>query len=413
MSLIVYRFLINFIFFVSPFIIILRLLKKKENFFRFKEKFLFFSQRKYKKKLLWFHGASVGELLSIIPLIEKLEKNKKIDQILVTTSTVSSSKVFNNFNFKKTVHQFFPIDTNFISKKFLDYWEPSLAIFIDSEIWPNMILNLKKKKIPIMLLNARITKKTFNRWKLFKNFSKEIFKCFYKVFPCNKETENYLRFLGSKKITPITNLKFSQKIRKKTIPLVTKKFFSKKIFWCAASTHSGEEEICFKIHNNLKKKYKKIITIIIPRHIDRKSDLIELINSYNLKFHCHSWSKKIPQDLDVYLVDTYGDTEIFFSLSKVVFIGGSIVKHGGQNPLEATRYGCKIIHGPHVENFRDIYSLLNKCKISKKIISNVSLENNIEKFLIRPKNSKQMIRKINKIGFKVLRNTFVEINKIF
>ena len=145
MSLIVYRFLINFIFFVSPFIIILRLLKKKENFFRFKEKFLFFSQRKYKKKLLWFHGASVGELLSIIPLIEKLEKNKKIDQILVTTSTVSSSKVFNNFNFKKTVHQFFPIDTNFISKKFLDYWEPSLAIFIDSEIWPNMILNLKKK----------------------------------------------------------------------------------------------------------------------------------------------------------------------------------------------------------------------------------------------------------------------------
>ena len=113
---------------------------------------------------------------------------------------MSSSKVFNNFNFKKTVHQFFPIDTNFISKKFLDYWEPSLAIFIDSEIWPNMVLNLKKKKIPIMLLNARITKKTFNRWKLFKNFSKEIFKCFYKVFPCNKETENYLRFLGSKKL---------------------------------------------------------------------------------------------------------------------------------------------------------------------------------------------------------------------
>ena len=120
-------------------------------------------------KLIWFHGASVGELMSVIPLIEKLEKEKNIQQILVTTSTLSSAKVFTKFKFKKTIHQFFPIDGNYLSKKFLSYWNPSLAIFIDSEIWPNMLTNLKKKSIKHILLNARITKKSFKRWKILKN----------------------------------------------------------------------------------------------------------------------------------------------------------------------------------------------------------------------------------------------------
>ena len=145
MFLVIYRFLINLVFILSPLIIIFRLFKKKESISRFKEKFCFFSKKKIKKKLIWFHGASVGELLSIIPVIEKFEKDNKIDQILVTTSTLSSAKVFEKFKFKKTIHQFFPIDTNFISNKFLNYWKPSLAAFVDSEIWPNMMLNLKKK----------------------------------------------------------------------------------------------------------------------------------------------------------------------------------------------------------------------------------------------------------------------------
>ena len=157
MILFIYRILINFVLIFSPLIILIRILKKKEDIKRFKEKLCFFSKRKIKKKLIWFHGASVGEISSIIPIVLKLEKNNKIDQILITSSTLSSSKILNQFKFKKTIHQFFPIDTNMISKKFLDYWKPSLAIFIDSEIWPNMILNLKTKKIPIILVNARIT----------------------------------------------------------------------------------------------------------------------------------------------------------------------------------------------------------------------------------------------------------------
>ena len=140
-----YRTIINLIIILSPLIILIRLLKKKEHPIRFKEKFCFFSKKRKQGKLIWFHGASVGEILSIIPLIEKLEKNKNINKILITSSTLSSSNIFLKFKLKKTIHQFFPIDSNFIIKKFLNYWKPSLAIFIESEIWPNMITESKKR----------------------------------------------------------------------------------------------------------------------------------------------------------------------------------------------------------------------------------------------------------------------------
>ena len=159
--LILYRLLISLILVLSPIILIVRLLKKKEDPKRFIEKFCFFSEKKNKGKLIWFHGASVGELQSIVPLVEQLDKNKKINQILITSNTLSSSKIISKFKFKKVIHQFFPIDVNFLSKKFLNYWKPSIAFFIDSEIWPNMLLNLKNEEVPIILLNGRITKKTF------------------------------------------------------------------------------------------------------------------------------------------------------------------------------------------------------------------------------------------------------------
>ena len=159
--MLLYRILINLTLLVSPIIIILRILKKKEHSTRFLEKFGFFNKKKKTGKLIWFHGSSVGEILSVMPLIENLEKKKNIKQILLTSNTLSSSKVFNNFKLKKTIHQFFPIDSNFVTKKFLNHWKPSLAIFIESEIWPNIINNLKVKNISIILLNARITKKSY------------------------------------------------------------------------------------------------------------------------------------------------------------------------------------------------------------------------------------------------------------
>ena len=413
MYLYIYRFLINLVLVFSPFIILFRLFKKKEDLFRFKEKFCFFSKKKIKKKLIWFHGASVGELMSIIPLVQKFEKINTIDQILITTSTVSSAKVFEKFKFKKTIHQFFPIDTNFISNSFLDYWKPSLAIFVDSEIWPNMLLNIKKKSIPAILLNARITNKSFKRWKLFGKFSFEIFNCFTKALPCNKDTYNRLKYFNLKNIKFIGNLKFSQKENYKLIvPKKVQEFFSKKTFWCAGSTHNKEEIICINVHKKLKKKYNNFISIIIPRHINRKLELISLFEENGLSVHCHSSKKKISNKTDVYLVDTYGESSLFYKLCNVVFIGGSIVKHGGQNPLEASRLGCKIIHGPNVDNFKDIYKLLSKLKISKEINSTENLLKNIDTQIKLNKNSNLFIKKIERTGKKIMELTLKEFKEV-
>ena len=140
--LIIYRILINLVLILSPIIILIRLIKKKEDYIRFKEKIGFFSKKRISGNLIWFHGASVGEIKSILPLIEKFEKNKKIKQILITTNTLSSSKLIKTFKYKKVIHQFFPIDTNFLSNKFISYWNPSKVFFIDSEIWPNTIINI-------------------------------------------------------------------------------------------------------------------------------------------------------------------------------------------------------------------------------------------------------------------------------
>jgi len=269
----VYRLLINFILVLSPLIILIRLIKKKEHFTRFKEKFTFFSKKRRLGKLIWFHGASVGEFISIVPLIEKLEKDKDIKQILVTTSTLSSAKIFAKFKFKKTVHQFFPIDNNYLVKKFLNYWKPNLTIFIDSEIWPNILTNLKNQSIPHILLNARITKKSFKKWKILGAFSKKLFTGFNYTYPQNDETKKYLRYFQVKKIKKIGNLKFSEGIydSSKKISLNLKNFLSDKLYWCASSTHEGEELIAARAHLIVKKKIENLILIIIPRRCSKSA----------------------------------------------------------------------------------------------------------------------------------------------
>ena len=411
--ILIYRISINFVFLFSPLIILIRLFKKKESLKRFKEKFCFFSKQKVSGKLVWFHGASVGELQSIIPLIEKIEKNKKIKQILITSNTLSSSKIIEKIKYKKVVHQFFPIDTNFLSQKFLNYWKPSSAFFIDSEIWPNMILNLKKKNIPITLLNARITNKTFKRWKLLPKFSLNLFNQLNLCLSSSYESKVYLKKLGVKNIKHIGNLKFSQSENEEVnIDINFKKFISKKKIWCASSTHNLEEQFSGLVHKELKKKYNNLLTIIIPRHIERVDEIENKLNNLGLKVHRHEPKKKIDKKTDVYIVNSYGKTKSFYILCKNVFLGGSLINHGGQNPLEAARYGCNILHGPNISNFREIYNFLKKNGISTKISNKKMMISTLKKFFNKKSGSKKIEKKLNKIGQNILKNTYKEINPI-
>ena len=404
-----YQIILIILFLISPLIIIFRIIKNKEDKKRFIEKFSVPTKKRIKGKLLWFHGASVGEILSIIPLIKNYEKKKSINQILITSSTLSSSKVLKKYNFKKTVHQFYPIDQLFLVNKFLKYWKPSLAVFIESEIWPGMFLKIYKKKIPLVLLNARLTKKTFNRWIKIKTFSDNIFRKIKIALPQNLETKYFLKNLNITKIKYIGNLKFaeSHKINSDKINNNLKLELNKKKIWVASSTHISEEVFCAKAHLILKKKIKNLMTIVIPRHIHRAEDIVAEIKDLGLKVCLHSDKKKNLKNIDIYIVDTFGETRKFHEIASTVFLGGSIIKRGGQNPLEAARCGAKILHGSNTDNFKDIYQYLKLLNISKKILT----PNNLAAQIVFKKN-KRIGKKIKNIGDKILKQTINELDNL-
>jgi len=408
-----YQILISILLIFSPLIIGYRILKKKENKKRFIEKFCFPSKKRKTGNLIWFHGSSVGELLSILPLVYELEKNQSIKQILITSSTLSSAEIFKKFKFRKTVHQFFPIDFILYSHKFLNYWKPTTAIFVESEIWPSIFKVLSAKNTPLLLLNARVTKKTFNKWNYIKRYSHSIFKNISKAYPQNNETLGYLKRLNVSKIKIMGNLKFINNDQDKLIKLnrtLLKSLKNRKI-WCASSTHSGEEIICSKVHLNLKKKHKNLLTIIIPRHIHRVNKIVQEINNLKLNVVLHSSNPKNLKGTDIYLVDSYGETKKFYNSSGIVFMGKSLTAKGGQNPLEPARQGATILYGPNVDNFSDIYKLLDKLKITHKVTGVNSLTNLVSKLIIKPNNRKNYL-KIEKIGKKILNKTKDEINSL-
>ena len=406
----IYQFLLSIIIIISPLIVILRILKNKEDKIRFKEKFCFFSKKRGNGKLVWFHGASVGEIMSVLPIINEFEKNKSINKILITTSTLSASKIVEKIRFKKVVHQFFPIDHIFFSKKFINFWKPNLAIFIESEIWPSMFKNLKKKNIPLILLNARITSKSFNRWSKIKKFSESIFNLISVAYPQNNETKFFLKKFNVKNIKLIGNLKFIQnkKLSKNSNKKEKNLFkqFKKYKTLVAASTHPTEEILAAKTHLLLKKKNKNFITIIIPRHVHRTNEIISELKKLKLEIVVHSSKNKNLNNKDIYIVDTFGESKKFYKIASTVFVGGSMINRGGQNPLEPARYGTKILHGPNVGNFKEIYDYLNFLKISSKVKTPLEISN-----LFKLKKNMSNVKKIDIIGNNILKKTLKELNK--
>ena len=315
-------------------------------------------------------------------------------------------------NLKKIIHQFLPIDTNSLSRKFLNHWKPDIAIFVESEIWPNFIFNIKDLEIPLLLINGRFTKKTFSSWKKIPNSAINVFNKFDLCFIQNQESKKFLKYFKVKKVLDLGNLKYSTSSNKiiESKKNFRKIFFNNKI-WCASSTHFNEEEICGQIHIHLKKEINNLITVIIPRHTNRIPKIIEKLKAMNLSIHRHSDNLIKKDKIDIYLVDVYGATLNFYEIAQTVFLGGSLIPHGGQNPLEPARLGCKIFHGPNIQNFKEVYKLLNSLNISESIKNKTQLIKKINTNLKKPFKKNKNKKKLETIGKKILDKTFVEINK--
>ena len=418
----IYRLITILLYPIFIILIYLRKLFNKEDDNRYKEKIFhsnFFPNRNDKKKLIWFHAASIGEVQSIFPLVKKLNNENNDLEFLITTVTLSSGnivkkKFFANENIN---HRYFPLDVNFLIKSFLNKWKPNLVIFIDSEIWPNLIFEIKKRKTPIALINGRITKKSFDKWMLISKFAKKIFNSFDLCLAASKESEKNLKELSVKNLIYFGNIKFSAEVERKDLTDKYLEILKEKTFWCAASTHKGEEIICLKAHLNLKKTYKDLITIIIPRHINRCVEIRDLCNKHKLSSQVLNDKELIKDNCEIIIINSFGALSKFYNYSKSVFIGKSMIKKlepvGGQNPIEAAKLGCKIYHGPYTYNFQEIYELFNKYEISEKINNEDELANKLNIDLESSKEIKgNDIDIINNLGEKILNDTFNELSKI-
>ena len=403
----------------SPLYLYLRKIKKKEDPDRYLEKLSKISLQRGDGFLIWFHVASVGELISILPLIEHCINQKKINKILITSITLSSGNLVKKkfINFPKINHQFLPLDIPIFTNKFLDHWKPNLSIFVDSEIWPNLILQASKKKIPLLLVNGRITKKSFVRWRFIISFAKKIFGKFNLCIASNKESEDFLKILGAKNIKNFGNLKFSgSKVEVKKLDLNFLDKIQNKKIWCAASTHPNEEIICAKSHIKIKEKFSEVLTIIIPRHINRVKEINKNLVELNLKIVFSSKLNELDKETDILLVDSYGDSLKFYNISKYVFLGKSLIKSlikdGGQNPIEPAKLGCKILHGPNVSNFTEIYEYLSKYRITKEINNSEELGMYlIEEFKEDKPRNYESSKKIEIHGKSIFDNVIKEINR--
>ena len=384
-----------------------RILRKKECPLRYKEKLGISLKVRNNGYLIWFHCSSIGELKSIFPIIDHyLKKN----QILVTTSTLGSNEVFQKkyYNTKNITHQYAPIDSPQIIKKFFKKWNPNIIFFTESEIWPNQIFYAKNNNIPIILLNARISNKSFTKWKLIKSSMNRILDCFAIILCQSNESANHFNYFGTNNIKMLGNLKFI--VSEDLEPLEDNLNLQKRLIFIALSTHATEEEVCIKIHASLKSQYPNLLTIIIPRHINRIPEIQKIIVNTKLNFLITESLDNFENNTDILIINSYGNTKKILKLSKYVFIGGSLVKHGGQNPIEVAYNNSLIFHGPHVYNFTEIYNFLNKENIAFKINSGAELTEQLKE-KINDYQKKNIKEKIIRMGDEILSSTIKELDQ--
>ncbi len=413
----IYRILTVILF---PFFIIigiLRILVHKESIQSFVEKIFCVTNKNYNKNLnlIWFHGSSIGEITSVTPIVNYLLKKKQ--KILITSNSLTSAYLIKKKFSNKVFYQHLPLDLVHLNKKFLDYWSPKSAIFIDSEIWPNFIHEIKKREIRLVLINARITDRSFKKWKIFFSFAKKIFSNFDLCISSSKDTSKKLKELEVKNLKYFGNLKYISELNKRNKNNKKNKTLSNRKVWCAASTHSGEENFCLNIHKTLRKKEKKLLTIIAPRHIDRSQEIIDLCKKNNFFFQIiNTVNEKIKKNTEILIINSFGILDYYYKFSTSVFMGKSLLKRlkedGGQNPIEAVRNGCWIYSGPYTYNFDEVYNFLNIKNIAKKISHPEQLAEEINKDFKRSKISKKRIAQIDSFGHKIFKKTLFQINKI-
>ncbi len=306
-------------------------------------------------KLVWFHGASVGESISMLPLIERLLQSNKELHIMVTTGTVTSAEIMKKRLPPRAFHQYFPIDNPKFSKKFIEHWHPDAILWFESDFWPSMLSEIKRHNIPLLLVNGRISNRSFARWQKFPFIIKEILDCFTYCLGQSEEDARRLQILGAKASGCLGNIKYAGlplPYKEESLQTIKESIGARPV-WLISSTHNDEELQLGRHIAQLKAQIPNILTLIAPRHPHRGQEIQQALTEMGLNVSLRSKQEAISPQTDVYIADTIGEMGLWYHLCPIVFIGGSLIPHGGQNFMEPSRMKDIVIAGPHMHNFTD------------------------------------------------------------
>ena len=399
-----YRYVLYLLAPLMPLYLDWRLRHNKEDPARLKERYGYASIVRETGPYLWIHAASVGESQSSLILIERIQKLYPHFKIIVTTGTKTSAEMMAKKLPKGAVHQYVPLDHEPWVRRFLAYWRPSLAILVESEIWPNMILVAKKMQVPMVLVNGRLSVRSFKRWGFALDSARCLFGSFQLCLAQDDKQKFYLIQLGARHVLTTGNLKWAAE----PLPFnendlkSLKNQIGDRPFWLAASTHPGEENIIIETHQCLKKDFPDLLTIIAIRHPHRGEEVANLLKG--TKFQRRSESKDLSKNTEVYLVDQMGEMGLFYALSDIVFVAGSFYtpqknkKVKGHNPIEPAQYSCAILHGPDMANNKNIIDDLHAAHSVVEVADGLALQEALSGLLADPAKVVALGKKAHKVA---------------
>ncbi len=344
-------------------------------------------------KLVWFHAASVGETNAVLPLIEQLLERRNGLVVLLTTGTVTSARIAARRLPSRAMHQFIPFDTPQFMQRFFDHWQPDLAVLVESEIWPNLVLEADRRAVPLVLVNAIMSQKSFRGWRRRASLSRPLFGRFTLVLVQNELLQKRFMRLGTPDVRAVGNLKFDAPL----LPVDPSgehelaSLLAGRPHFLAASTHKGEEEQIFEAHSELVQKYPDLLTLLVPRHPERGDEIAAIAREQGLVVAQRSKGEEPEDKTQIYIADTLGELGLFFSLSRVVFLGASLVENGGHNPIEPSRFGCAVITGPYWHNQADIFAALLKAEGAVEVRSATQLAETVDQLLADDGQHRQLV----------------------
>jgi 3-deoxy-D-manno-octulosonic-acid transferase len=343
---------------LTPLLLAQRLKRGKEHRQRFGERRGESHLERPEGPLVWLHGASVGELASVLPLIESIAARDI--NMLVTTGTVTSSGLAEQRLPRGVLHQFMPLDVPVFVRRFLEHWQPDLALFVESDFWPNVVIETSRRDVPMVLVNGRLSENSFRRWNRLPTAIVNLLERFELCLARTPADGERLSGLGAGNVITTGNLKLdvpappadAEKLKALELAI------GRRPIMAAASTHAGEEELMIAAHQRLRTNFPGLLTIIAPRHPERGPEIAAAAGTLSVALRSRGELPK--RTTEIYVADTLGELGLLYRMAPVVFVGGSLIKHGGQNPIEAAKLGAAVLHGPHVWNFSEIYAALDQ-----------------------------------------------------